>query len=37
MDNELTTPMKIMKPMMDMQMGKMFGQGLDELKQMSEK
>ncbi|WP_449401059.1 SRPBCC family protein [Chryseobacterium wanjuense] len=37
MDNELTTMMKIMKPMMDSQMGKMFGQGLDELKKISEK
>lgn len=37
MDNELTTPMKIMKPMMDMQMDKMFGQGLDNLKNLAEK
>ncbi|WP_326984901.1 SRPBCC family protein [Chryseobacterium sp. MYb264] len=36
-DNELTTGMKLLKPMMDMQMGKMFGQGLDELKVISEK
>jgi uncharacterized protein YndB with AHSA1/START domain len=36
MDNELTSVMKIMKPMMDMQMDKMFGQGLDDLKKLSE-
>lgn len=36
-DNELTTPMKIMKPMMDMQMSKMFDQGLNDLKKLSEK
>lgn len=36
MDNELTTPMKIMKPMMDMQMDKMFDQGLSDLKKLSE-
>lgn len=37
MDNELTTTMKLMKPMMNSQMDKMFGQGLDELKKISEK
>ncbi|MBB4806235.1 uncharacterized protein YndB with AHSA1/START domain [Chryseobacterium defluvii] len=37
MDNELTTMMKLMKPMMDSQMGKMFGQGLDNLKKNAEK
>lgn len=36
MDNELNTMMKIMKPMMDSQMGKMFGQGLDDLKKIAE-
>ncbi|MDC8098859.1 SRPBCC family protein [Chryseobacterium rhizosphaerae] len=36
-DNELNTMMKIMKPMMDNNMDKMFGQGLDGLKQISEK
>lgn len=36
MDNELTTVMKIMKPMMDSQMGKMFDQGLADLKKLAE-
>lgn len=36
-DNELNTMMKIMKPMMDSNMNKMFGQGLDDLKKLSEK
>jgi uncharacterized protein YndB with AHSA1/START domain len=36
MDNELTTPMKIMKPFMDMQMGKMFEQGFGDLKKIAE-
>ncbi|UOV00095.1 SRPBCC family protein [Chryseobacterium daecheongense] len=36
MDNELTPMMKLMKPMMDNQMGKMFGQGLEDLKKLSE-
>ncbi|SDQ74712.1 Uncharacterized conserved protein YndB, AHSA1/START domain [Chryseobacterium soldanellicola] len=36
MDNELTTMMKVMKPMMDSQMGKMFDQGLGDLKKISE-
>ena len=36
MDNELTTPMKIMKPFMDMQMGKMFDQGFADLKRLAE-
>lgn len=36
-DNELNTFMKIMKPMMDSNMDKMFGQGLEDLKKLSEK
>lgn len=36
-DNELTTIMKPMKPMMDNNMDKMFGQGLDNLKKLAEK
>ena len=36
-DNELNTMMKIMKPMMDNNMDKMFGQGLDNLKKLAEK
>lgn len=36
-DNELNTMMKIMKPMMDMNMNKMFGQGLENLKKLAEK
>ncbi|AKK71718.1 hypothetical protein HX13_03610 [Chryseobacterium sp. P1-3] len=36
-DNELTTMMKPMKPMMDSNMDKMFGQGLEELKKLTEK
>jgi len=36
-DNELNTMMKIMKPMMDMNMKKMFDQGLGDLKKLSEK
>ncbi|CAM3028959.1 hypothetical protein DRF59_15675 [Chryseobacterium flavum] len=36
-DNELNTMMKIMKPMMDNNMDKMFGQGLGDLKKLSEK
>ncbi|MEJ5104555.1 SRPBCC family protein [Chryseobacterium sp. MYb328] len=36
-DNELNAMMKIMKPMMDGNMDKMFGQGLDDLKKLSEK
>ncbi|WP_284463259.1 SRPBCC family protein [Chryseobacterium sp.] len=36
-DNELNTMMKVMKPMMDRNMDKMFGQGLDDLKKLSEK
>ncbi|CAA7386822.1 SRPBCC family protein [Chryseobacterium fistulae] len=36
MDNELTPMMKMMKPMMNGQMDKMFGQGLDNLKKMIE-
>lgn len=36
MDNELTPMMKIMKPMMNGQMDKMFGQGLDNLKKLAE-
>ncbi|WP_106914853.1 SRPBCC family protein [Chryseobacterium aurantiacum] len=36
-DNELNTMMKVMKPMMDHNMDKMFGQGLDDLKKLSEK
>lgn len=36
-DNELNTMMKIMKPMMDSNMDKMFGQGLNDLKKLSEK
>ncbi|MBK1897777.1 SRPBCC family protein [Chryseobacterium paridis] len=37
MDNELNTMMKLMKPMMDSQMGKTFDEGLGELKKLSEK
>lgn len=36
-DNELTPMMKPMKPMMDMQMEKMFEQGLGDLKKICEK
>jgi len=36
MDNELTTMMKVMKPMMDSQMTKMFDQGLGDLKKLAE-
>ncbi|PXW15309.1 uncharacterized protein YndB with AHSA1/START domain [Chryseobacterium sp. CBTAP 102] len=36
-DNELNSMMKIMKPMMDNNMDKMFGQGLDNLKKLAEK
>lgn len=36
-DNELNAMMKIMKPMMDSNMDKMFGQGLENLKKLSEK
>lgn len=36
-DNELSSMMKIMKPMMDNNMGKMFNQGLGDLKKLSEK
>ncbi|ASW76110.1 hypothetical protein IQ37_05900 [Chryseobacterium piperi] len=36
MDNELNTMMKVMKPMMDNQMGKTFDQGLRELKKLAE-
>ncbi|WP_300686309.1 SRPBCC family protein [Chryseobacterium sp.] len=36
-DNELSPMMKIMKPMMDNNMGKMFNQGLADLKKLSEK
>jgi len=36
-DYELTTMMKIMKPMMDMNMKKMFNQGLGDLKKIAEK
>jgi uncharacterized protein YndB with AHSA1/START domain len=36
MDNELNAMMKIMKPMMDGQMGKMFDQGLGDLKKTAE-
>lgn len=36
-DNDLNTMMKIMKPMMDSNMNKMFGQGLSDLKKLSEK
>lgn len=35
-DNELTIPMKILKPMMDIQMGKSFETGLKDLKKLSE-
>lgn len=37
MDNELNTMMKIMKPMMDMNMKKMFDEGLGDLKKLAEK
>jgi len=37
MDNELTPMMKVMKPMMESQMGKMFDQGLNDLKNIVEK
>ncbi|MET3035583.1 SRPBCC family protein [Chryseobacterium sp. NRRL B-14859] len=36
-DNELTAMMKPMKPMMDSNMEKMFGQGLGDLKKLAEK
>jgi uncharacterized protein YndB with AHSA1/START domain len=36
-DNELNTMMKIMKPMMNSNMDKMFGQGLGDLKKLAEK
>lgn len=36
-DNELNAMMKIMKPMMESNMDKMFGQGLNDLKKLSEK
>ncbi|MDR2236611.1 MAG: SRPBCC family protein [Chryseobacterium sp.] len=36
MDNELTALMKPMKPMMDSNMEKMFGQGLGDLKKLAE-
>ncbi|MFZ4930064.1 SRPBCC family protein [Chryseobacterium sp. Mn2064] len=36
-DNELNNMMKIMKPMMNSNMDKMFGQGLEDLKKLSEK
>ncbi|SIS79105.1 Carbon monoxide dehydrogenase subunit G [Chryseobacterium ureilyticum] len=36
-DNEMNTMMKPMKPMMDMNMNKMFNQGLEDLKKLSEK
>ncbi|MBV8328595.1 SRPBCC family protein [Chryseobacterium sp.] len=36
-DNELNAMMKIMKPMMNSNMDKMFGQGLEDLKKLSEK
>ncbi|MCT2564734.1 SRPBCC family protein [Chryseobacterium herbae] len=36
-DNELNTMMKIMKPMMDMNMETLFDQGLGDLKKISEK
>ncbi len=36
-DNELNTMMKMMKPMMDNNMDKMFGQGLADLKKLAEK
>lgn len=36
-DNELNAMMKIMKPMMDMNMETMFDQGLGDLKKISEK
>lgn len=35
MTNELTSLMKPMKPFMDMQMGKMFDQGFEDLKKIS--
>ncbi|MBL1219755.1 SRPBCC family protein [Chryseobacterium sp. L7] len=37
MDNELNSMMKIMKPMMDMNMKTMFDQGLGDLKKIAEK
>ncbi|WP_228444842.1 SRPBCC family protein [Chryseobacterium echinoideorum] len=37
MDTEQETWMKIMRPMMDYQMGKSYGEGLQKLKQVSEK
>ncbi|WP_345992234.1 SRPBCC family protein [Chryseobacterium sp. Chry.R1] len=37
MDDELSTMMKPMKPMMDSQMGKTFDQGLGELKKLTER
>lgn len=36
-DNELNAMMKIMKPLMNSNMDKMFGQGLGDLKKLSEK
>ncbi len=36
MDNELNAMMKVMKPMFDMNMEKMFNQGLGDLKKLSE-
>jgi carbon monoxide dehydrogenase subunit G len=36
-DNELTAMMKVMKPMMNGNMDKMFGQGLNDLKKTAEK
>ncbi|MDN3691607.1 SRPBCC family protein [Chryseobacterium tructae] len=36
-DNELNAMMKIMRPMMNSNMDKMFGQGLNDLKKLSEK
>ncbi|MEN4759241.1 SRPBCC family protein [Chryseobacterium sp. C39-AII1] len=37
MDTEQETWMKLMRPMMDYQMGKSYGEGLDNLKKLSEK
>ncbi|SIQ21627.1 Polyketide cyclase / dehydrase and lipid transport [Chryseobacterium sp. RU37D] len=36
MDTEQNSMMKIMRPMMDYQMGKSYGEGLDNLKKLSE-
>jgi carbon monoxide dehydrogenase subunit G len=36
-DNELTPMMKIMKPLMNGNMDKMFSQGLGDLKKLAEK